>query len=121
MQVPYLVVGCGGHGILPVKPGPNRRPVRTPLVGRRHGHGPSDHSLRQYFNGFGHALVTATNRVLTIDLIGTKTQSAEPVGSGRLSNPAPVAGRAIFVIPGNCTSFFLATARASLFVSRLAL
>jgi len=48
------------------------------------GHRPNgvvDHSLRQYFNGFGHLIVTVTNRVLTIDLIGTKTQTPLPVDS----------------------------------------
>jgi hypothetical protein len=81
MQVPYMVVGCGGHDIIPVKPGPDRKPVQTPVSGRGSAGAPSDHSLRQYFNGFGHVLVTVTRRVLTIDLIGTKTQSEDPVDS----------------------------------------
>jgi hypothetical protein len=75
MQVPFVVVGNGGHGIMPVKLGANRRPIRTPL-----GSG-SDHSLRQFFNGFGHAMVTVTPNVLTIDLIGTKTNTETPVDS----------------------------------------
>jgi len=81
MQVPYMVVGCGGHDVIPVKPGVDRMPVQTPLSGRSHGNGASDHSLRQYFNGFGHVLVTVTKHVLTIDLIGTKTQSEDAVDS----------------------------------------
>jgi 3',5'-cyclic AMP phosphodiesterase CpdA len=81
MEVPYVVAGMGGNGpIQPVKPTFERQPVRTPLQGRS-SNGSEDHSLRQYFNGFGHLLVTATNRILTINLIGTKTQTHQPVNS----------------------------------------
>ena len=81
MEVPYIVAGIGGHGpIQPVKPNIERQPIRTPLKGRS-PNGAEDHSLRQYFNGFGHLIVTVTNRVLTIDLIGTKTQSHQAVDS----------------------------------------
>jgi len=81
MDVPYVVAGMGGHGpIQPVKPNFERHPVRTPVRGKS-PNGAEDHSLRQYFNGFGHLLITATPRVLTIDLIGTKTNSHEPVDS----------------------------------------
>jgi hypothetical protein len=81
MSVPYVVAGMGGHGpIQPVKPNFERQPVRTPLRGRS-TNGVDDHSLRQYFNGFGHLIVTVTDRVLTIDLIGTKTQTHQPVDS----------------------------------------
>src|SRR5207245_1557962 len=79
--VPYMVVGSGGHDIIPVKPGPDRKPVRTPLSGRSHVNGTSDHTLRQYFNGFGHVVVTVTKRVLMLDLIGTKTQTDVAVDS----------------------------------------
>jgi hypothetical protein len=81
LQIPFIVVGCGGHNITPMKPRADRQPIRTPLAGRPLGDGPTDNSLRQYFNGFGHLLVTVTNRVLTFDLIGTKTQSNAPVDS----------------------------------------
>jgi predicted phosphodiesterase len=81
MQVPYMVVGCGGHDIIPVKAGFDRKPVETPLSGTSPTDGSSDHSLRQYFNGFGHAIVTATRQVLTMDLIGTKTQTDAAVDS----------------------------------------
>lgn len=81
MQVPYIVAGTGGHGrIQPIKPGPDLQPVRTPLRGKS-SNGAEDHTLRQYFNGFGHLLITVTNRVLTLDFIGTKTQSHLPVDS----------------------------------------
>jgi Calcineurin-like phosphoesterase len=81
MQVPYIVAGCGGHNITPLKPGSNRKPVETPLRGETVQGDSSEHSLRQYFNGFGHVAVTVTNQVVTIDFIGTKTQSGAPVDS----------------------------------------
>jgi hypothetical protein len=81
VQVPYVVAGCGGHNITPLKPRADRRPVRTPLRGRSVAPGHSDNSLRQYFNGYGHLVVTATKRVLTIDLIGTKTGTGDAVDS----------------------------------------
>jgi hypothetical protein len=81
MQVPYLVAGNGGHNITPLKTGFDRKPVRTPLRGAADAGVASDISLRQYFNGFGHLLITVTQRVLTIDLIGTKTQTEDPVDS----------------------------------------
>jgi hypothetical protein len=74
-QVPYVVAGNGGHNITPMKPGSNRKPVQTPIAGD------SGSNLRQYFNGFGHLLLTVTSHVLTIDLIGTRTQSELPVDS----------------------------------------
>ena len=81
MEVPYVVAGNGGHGpIQPVKPAFNNQPVRTPLRGLSAG-AAGDHSLRQFFNGFGHLVLTVTNRVLTIDLIATKTQTHDPVDS----------------------------------------
>jgi hypothetical protein len=81
MQIPYLVAGNGGHNITPLKTGGNRRPVQTPLRGRTDASTETEHSLRQYFNGFGHLYITVTKKVLTIDLIGTKTQSSEAVDS----------------------------------------
>jgi hypothetical protein len=81
MQVPYIVAGNGGHNITPLKPDFNRQSVTTPLRGAPVEGDASEHSLRQYFNGFGHVIVTVTSRVLTLDLIGTKTQSSSPVDS----------------------------------------
>ena len=81
LQVPFVVAGCGGHNITPLKPRADRQRVRTPLRGRPVGTGGSDNSLRQFFNGFGHLLITVTEQVLTIDLIGTKTESSTPVDS----------------------------------------
>jgi hypothetical protein len=81
IQVPFVVAGCGGHNITPLKPRSDRTPVRTPLRGRPIGNAPADVSLQQYFNGFGHLVVTVTPHVLTIDLIGTKTQTEDAVDS----------------------------------------
>jgi hypothetical protein len=64
-----------------LKPSSNRHPVATPLSGATVPGDPSEHSLRQYFNGFGHVMVTVTNQVVTLDFIGTKTQSSVPVDS----------------------------------------
>jgi Calcineurin-like phosphoesterase len=81
VQVPYVVAGCGGHNITPLKPRSDRKPVKTPLRGKLVAPGQSDNSLRQYFNGYGHLLITASKQVLTIDLIGTKTETSVPVDS----------------------------------------
>lgn len=82
MEVPYIVAGMGGHGITPLKPTLDHKPVKTPLKGAPSANGQAaDHSLQQYFNGFGHVVVTVDARSLTIDMIGTKTNSAKPVDS----------------------------------------
>jgi hypothetical protein len=81
MDVPYVVAGNGGHGITPMKPNSDRKPVRTPLRGKAISGAAADHTLKQYFNGFGHLLVTVTPNVLTVDLIGTRTDSLTPVDS----------------------------------------
>jgi hypothetical protein len=81
MQVPYIVAGCGGHNITPMKPASNRHPVSTPLLGKKDSNDPTEHVLNQYFNGFGHMMVTVTNQVVTLDFIGTKTNSGVPVDS----------------------------------------
>ena len=84
MEVPYIVAGNGGHGITPMKTKHDRKPIQTPLPGKptREGNGTSgDHILQQYFNGFGHLMITVTPRVLTIDLIGTRTETSTPVDS----------------------------------------
>jgi len=81
VEVPYIVAGTAGHGpIQPIMPNFERQHVRTPLRGIA-PHSAEELSLQQYFNGFGHLNVTATDRVLTIDLIGTKTHSHRPVDS----------------------------------------
>jgi hypothetical protein len=74
MEIPFIVAGNGGHGIVQVKLSRNRQPIRPPIT-------TGDHTLRQYFNGFGHVVVTLTEQVLTIDLIGTHTNSEAPVDS----------------------------------------
>jgi hypothetical protein len=103
MEVPYIVAGCGGHNITPLKPAANRHPVATPLAGKKDQDDPTDHSLRQYFNGFGHVMVTVTNQVVTLDFIGTKTQSSTPVDSVTvlLSSNAITHETAPFAHPAN--------------------
>jgi hypothetical protein len=81
VQIPFLVSGCGGHHIEPMKPRPDRKPVRTPLAGKALASGRAGASLRQYFNGFGHLYITVTKQILTIDLMGTKTHANAAVDS----------------------------------------
>src|SRR5439155_4856204 len=84
MPVPYVVAGNGGHGITQMKTKSDRKPIQTPLRSKANtgvGGATVDHTLQQYFNGFGHLLITVTPRVLTIDLIGTRTESSHPVDS----------------------------------------
>ena len=78
-QIPYVVAGNGGHNITPLKQTTNRKHVVTPVRGHTADGKPSDHVLQQYFNGFGHLIVTVTNRILTIDCIGTHTNSSDPI------------------------------------------
>jgi hypothetical protein len=127
MEVPYVVAGNGGHGpIQPVKPNFARQPVPTPLRGASPT-GAEDHSLRQYFNGFGHLLITVTSRVLTIDLIGTHTQTHQPVdsvtvdlASSKITNETPgfshpangEVQRAYHVLGGSHGSFTVVGAHA---------
>jgi len=80
-QIPYVVAGCGGHNIQPLKLTPIRTPVTTPLAGKPVPNVTGDSSLRQYFNGFGHLMITVTSQIVTIDLIGTKRQSELPFDS----------------------------------------
>jgi hypothetical protein len=81
MPVPYIVAGNGGHNVQPIKPGKDRKPVRTPLPGIDANGREADHTLEQYFNGFGHLYITVTDQILTIDLIGTHTRTSDPVDS----------------------------------------
>ncbi|HTU25872.1 MAG TPA: metallophosphoesterase [Pirellulales bacterium] len=80
LEVPYLVAGNGGHGITNLKNQPDGTRVATPVPGAD-SETVGTHSLQQYFNGFGHLLVTITTRIVTVDLIGTHTHSQTPVDS----------------------------------------
>jgi hypothetical protein len=80
VDIPYLVAGNGGHAITGLKAGLDGSPVQTPLDGSS-ATDADQHSLRQYFDGFGHLVVTVTRRILTIDLIGTHTNTSKPVDS----------------------------------------
>ena len=79
LEVPFIVAGNGGHAITALKPNRDGSRVRTPLDGSRASGGLP--SLRQYFDGFGHLLITVTPQALTVDLIGTHTQTDKPVDS----------------------------------------
>jgi Calcineurin-like phosphoesterase len=72
VEVPYVVSGNGGFDMQPVKPGRDRQPVRTPVRGAG-----DDHSLRQYYSGYGYLLVTVTRRVLTIECYTVHPHSSE--------------------------------------------
>jgi hypothetical protein len=80
LEVSFIVAGNGGHDITRLKPNQDGSPVRTPLPGASAAPG-SYPSLRQYFDGFGHLVVTVTRHVLTVDLIGTHTGTDQPVDS----------------------------------------
>src|SRR5262249_21710278 len=81
MQVPYIVAGNGGHNIHPLEGGFHRQPGMTPPPRRAVPGDTAEHHLTHKFNGLVHPIITATNRILTLDLIGTKTESSEPVDS----------------------------------------
>ncbi len=96
-EVPYIVSGNGGHNITPLKLSRERTPVRLPLEGTpRPGAARSDHSLRQYFNGYGHMYITATKDQLKFDLIGSHSGKSNPMDSvtvdlqqGKIANETP--------------------------------
>jgi Calcineurin-like phosphoesterase len=79
IEVPYIVAGNGGHHITPMKPNKDGSFVQPPRKGDHKNGG--DHSLRQYFNGYGHLFITVTKRIITVDLIGTYTGTSTPVDS----------------------------------------
>jgi hypothetical protein len=84
LEIPFIVAGNGGHDITRLKSNQDGSPVRTPLPGAPAAQG-SYPSLRQYFDGFGHLIVTVTRYVLTVDLIGTHTGADNPVDSVTLN------------------------------------
>ncbi len=85
VEVPYVVAGNGGHGITGLKPNASGGRVRTPLEGKAAAAGGPAASLRQYFDGFGHLVVTVKPNVVTVDLIGTHTNTSKPVDSVTLA------------------------------------
>jgi hypothetical protein len=74
----------GPHDITRLKRNQDGSPVRTPLPGASAAPG-SYPSLRQYFDGFGHLVVTVTRYVLTVDFIGAHTGTDRPVDSMTLN------------------------------------
>jgi hypothetical protein len=81
IDVPFIVAGNGGHDITRLKPNQDGSHAQTPLNGPPSAPGGESHSLRQYFDGYGHLVVTVTPHVLTVDLIGTHTYTDKPVDS----------------------------------------
>lgn len=81
VEVPYVVAGNGGHGITTQKPKADGSRVKTPLAGAATPGVAGGASLRQYFDGYGHLLVKVTPAALTVDLIGTHTNTPLPVDS----------------------------------------
>jgi hypothetical protein len=81
MDVPFIVAGNGGHDITRLKSRQDGSLVKTPVIGSQAAAGDGSVSLRQYFDGFGHLVVTVTRHVLTVDMIGTHTHTDKPVDS----------------------------------------
>ena len=76
LDIPLLVAGGGGHGASPIQLREDGSMVKTPLRGAA-----GDHSLRQYYNGFGYLLVTATERELTAEFYASPPTAAGPTDS----------------------------------------
>ena len=71
-EIPFLVVGGGGHGATPIKLREDGSPVKTPLQGVG-----GEVNLRQYYNGFGYLLVTATDTKLTAEFYSSPPTTAD--------------------------------------------
>jgi predicted MPP superfamily phosphohydrolase len=71
-EMPYIVAGGGGHGASPIKLCENGQMAKTPLRGAA-----GDHSLQQYYNGYGYLLVKATAQELAVEFY-----SSPPTGDG---------------------------------------
>jgi uncharacterized protein YukJ/predicted phosphodiesterase len=69
-EIPYFVAGGGGRGITP---------IRLPASGGPIAGATGDHSLRQFYNGFGYMTLTITSRVLTADFFGVSGQDTLPL------------------------------------------
>ena len=62
MEIPFIVAGGGGHGASPIQLREDGQLVKTPLRGAA-----GDHTLQQYYNGYGYLLVKATGEELTVE------------------------------------------------------
>jgi predicted phosphodiesterase len=69
LDIPYFVVGCGGRGITPIRLPASSSSPSGPIPGIT-----GDHSLRQFYNGFGYMTVTVTGRVLITDFFAVTAQ-----------------------------------------------
>jgi uncharacterized protein YukJ/predicted phosphodiesterase len=70
LEIPYFVVGCAGRGITP---------IRLPASGGPIAGASGDHSLRQFYNGFGYMTLTINSRVLTAEFFGVSGQDTIPM------------------------------------------
>ncbi len=76
MEIPFIVAGGGGHGASPIQLREDGQLVKTPLRGAA-----GDHTLQQYYNGFGYLLVTSTGQELIVDFY-----SSPPTGDGPMDS-----------------------------------
>jgi predicted phosphodiesterase len=72
LEIPYVVAGGGGRGITPVRV----QSTGGPIAGLS-----GDHSLRQFYNGFGYMALTITGKVLTAEFFGVSGQDTIPLDS----------------------------------------
>ncbi len=59
-ETPYVVAGCGGHGLAQLKKGQNATSIRTPLV-------MGNVRLESYFPQFGYLRIVVTDALLSIE------------------------------------------------------
>jgi predicted phosphodiesterase len=64
-EAPFVVAGCGGHGLSPVH---ERHDAKDDLHDRDRDGGDSDHTLEQSGAEYGYLLVTVSRTRLTIDM-----------------------------------------------------
>lgn len=59
-QTPFIVAGCGGHGLAPLQRGRNASPIRTPLNS-------GNVQLESYASQYGYLRVVVTDSLLSIE------------------------------------------------------
>ena len=75
-EIPFIVAGGGGHGAEPIQLREDGQMVKTPLRGAA-----GDHSLQQYYNGYGYLLVKATDQELTVEFYASPPTTNGPTDS----------------------------------------
>ena len=76
MEIPFIVAGGGGHGASPIQLREDGQLVKTPLRGAD-----GDHSLQQYYNGYGYLLVKATAEELNVEFYSSPPTRSGPTDS----------------------------------------